>query len=135
MKDMPLSHLRGVTIYLIGPMSGYKDHNRPAFRKATEVLRRHDLNVVSPDELDEVDPLHTEDGKEPSWEEYLARDLPWVCRAEVGVALPGWRDSRGARLETTVLGQLGRDVWDLNIKDRTITRVEKYSLPVPVFKI
>lgn len=125
-----LSLLTGKRVYVLGPMTGYDDHNRPAFREATTLLRAVGVRVISPDELDERDPAEG-----TTWADYLARDLAWVSRCEAGVALPGWRLSKGAALETCVLNTLGRPVYGLSVKARTLTRIRPEQLPTPVFDI
>lgn len=89
-------------------MSGYPDDNRPAFRKAAALLRKQGFKVTSPDELDERDPAHG-----TAWSDYLRRDIPWVLKAEMGVFLPGWRESKGAQLEAMILTTLGCPIFEL----------------------
>lgn len=115
-------------VYILGPMTGIKDDNRPAFRKAAETLRKMGAEVVSPDELDLLDPLP--EGTR-TWADYLRRDLPWVVQAEAGAALPGWRNSKGATLEATILNALGRPVFEL--RGEQLVQVEPEALPRPSY--
>jgi nucleoside 2-deoxyribosyltransferase len=101
--------LNGEIIYITGPMTGYKDDNRPAFRDAAKKLRKHGAKVISPDELDELDPVKGE----KTWESYLARDIKHLSEATMGVALPGWKHSRGSLFEIFILKTLGKPVLDL----------------------
>lgn len=129
MIRLPLFHLAGKKAYTLGPMTGYPDHNRPAFRRAKDILRGADVRVLCPDELDTHDPIDTED-----WADYLVRDIRWVIQADAAVALPGWRESKGATLEATILGQLGRPVFEL-VKDRrewVLSPVEPDQMPFPI---
>ena len=114
-------------VYILGPMTGYPDENRPAFRAAAKMLRSMGAVVISPDELDEMYPIH-----EPNWEKYLRRDLPFVAKATVGVALPGWRASRGATLEATVISQLGGPIYELR-DGMPGFLFRPRSLPVPAY--
>lgn len=91
-------------------MTGYKDENRPAFRRASEVLRGLGMNVISPDELDQLDPVTA---PKPGWSDYLRRDIGHVRHATSCVLLPGWRASRGARLEVAILNTLGCPIFEL----------------------
>jgi hypothetical protein len=112
------------TCYVLGPMTGYHDENRPAFKAATEILRRANYDVISPDELDEIDPV------EITWENCLRRDLAYLRLAGFGVALPGWEKSRGARLEATILHALGAPIFAL--VDGQLKRIPDASLPTIV---
>lgn len=128
-----VSELSGHRVYLMGPMTGYEDFNRPAFRRMTELLREQGVRVTSPDELDTTDPVSA---ASPEWADYLARDLRWLVLAEAGVALPGWEESRGARLEAAVLGALGRPVYETASGPTTnplIQRVAVSRLPTVSF--
>jgi hypothetical protein len=101
--------LKGETVYITGPMTGYADHNRPAFRKVATKLRKLGAVVISPDELDETDPIKGEE----TWEAYLARDIRHLSDATMGVALPGWKHSRGSLFEIFILKTLGKQVIEL----------------------
>lgn len=106
------------TVYILGPMTGYPDFNRPAFKAMTDQLRARGFEVISPDELDDTAPAKGE-----QWADYLARDLQFVAKAHMGVALAGWRESRGATLEATILNTLGRPVMEMNH--------EGHLIPIP----
>lgn len=93
-------------VYILGPMTGYPEDNRPAFKAAKEQLRRDGFRVTCPDELDTADPADGED-----WIALMRRDIPHLLIVEGGVALPGWRNSRGATLEATILRALGKPVF------------------------
>ena len=95
------------TCYILGPMTGYPDDNRPAFRQTAEELRRLGYEVISPDELDQTHPIPNAPDHATAWAEYLKRDIPHLLKADFAVALSGWRESKGAMLEATILGELG----------------------------
>jgi hypothetical protein len=89
-----------VKLYLAGPMTGYTEHNFPAFRQAAERLRSLGYDVLSAHEV-----LH--DGKPGdqaglSWTRYLRDDLVELLRCDAIAVLPGWTASKGARLEMNV---------------------------------
>ncbi len=96
-------------IYLFGPMSGIPEFNFPAFNEAAKILRGLGHQVINPAELD--DPDH-QPGSMP-WAWYLARDLREMLTCDTLVALPGWRRSKGARLEHHVGAELGKDIYEL----------------------
>lgn len=76
-------------VYLSGPMSGLPDYNRPAFYAAAARLRAMGYEVVSPAEQPE----------RPSWDEYMRHDIALMMGCRSIVMLPGWWQSRGARIE------------------------------------
>lgn len=86
-------------VYISGPMTGHEDHNFPAFNDAAEVLRIAGFEVENPAEKGIIE--------EWSWEDYLRYDLAKLVECEAIHLLPGWRSSRGARLEAYVAGELG----------------------------
>jgi len=96
-----------MTIYLAGKMSGEPAHNYPAFHAAASDLRARGFHVVSPAEL------HADFETNPkSYENYLRADLIALLGTAAVVALPGWGQSNGARLEVTVARALGMLVWE-----------------------
>lgn len=101
-------------VYIAGPMSGLPQHNFPAFDAAAADLRSRGFEVISPAELDDpedrVKALASPDGSlgndrfDKTWGDFLARDVKLLAddNIEAIFVLPGWMDSRGARLETFV---------------------------------
>jgi hypothetical protein len=90
-------------IYVAGPMTGLPEFNFPAFDAAAERLRADGWIVENP----------TVNGadKSLSWDWYLRRALEQVVRCNAIALLPGWADSRGARLELDVALGLGMGVY------------------------
>jgi len=118
--------------YIAGPMSGIPAFNFPAFHAAAAALRAAGYDVVSPAETDPEDvaaaAMASKDGKPMSgvsetWGDALARDVKMladgvvvavspiyedgtqdVTRASIdGICfLPGWENSKGARVEAFV---------------------------------
>ena len=89
-------------VYLAGPMRGHPDLNFPAFHAATLDLTDRGYDVWSPAAQGLAD--------DSSFEACMAVDLPEVVRADAVVVLPGWQDSQGARIETTVAWRLDKPV-------------------------
>lgn len=112
-------------VYILGPMTGYEKNNRPAFRKAARTLRDLGFRVISPDELDQTHPA-----KGKTWADFMARDIPHLAKASMGVALPGWRHSKGATMEACILNQLGRSVVELD--EQALRPVPPSELPIIV---
>lgn len=97
-------------VYIAGPMSGYPDHNFPAFHAAAAAWRLAGHQVISPAELDDPTKSHEELAKVP-WDWYLRRDLAELVKAEAIVVLEGWEGSRGASLEVSTARGLGMPVY------------------------
>jgi hypothetical protein len=87
-------------------MTGLPDLNYPAFMKAAKALRKAGYKVVNPAELDGDEPCST-------WVECLRRDLRWLTICQGIATLPGWKKSKGAKLEIHVGRELGMPVKSL----------------------
>lgn len=91
-------------IYLAGPMTGLPEHNFPAFHAAAAVLRERGHQVVSPAEVNAADV-----GKW-AWEQFMRVDLALLVKCERIAMLPGWQQSKGAKLEHHVATEIGMPV-------------------------
>lgn len=78
-------------IYIAGPMSGLPDLNFPAFHAAAIQLRARGFEAVNPAE---INPDH----KMP-WHICMRRDIAQLVTCDGVALLPGWRKSKGARVE------------------------------------
>jgi hypothetical protein len=86
-------------IYLSGPMSNLPELNFPAFHAAAVSLRASGYEVINPAEIT-TDP-------DANWEDCLRLDIAQLVTC-VGIALlPGWENSRGAKLEKHIAEALG----------------------------
>ena len=92
-------------IYLAGPMSGLPDLNFPAFHAAAARLRAAGHDVVNPAEIN-PDPG-------AAWAQCMRADIAQLVTCEAIALLPGWEQSRGARLEHHIATQLGMRVVSL----------------------
>lgn len=92
-------------LYLAGPMTGIENWNFPAFNQATERLRAQGHEVINPAE-NEGDPDIL------TWADFIRIDIGHVLDVDAVAVLPGWRQSRGARLETTIADALGLPILD-----------------------
>jgi Domain of unknown function (DUF6378)/Domain of unknown function (DUF4406) len=118
-----------MNVYISGPMTGYPDHNFTAFEEAeirvlenVESTDDEPVNVFSPHSFD-----MNEDGSvdhaalaEKPWADFLRRDLNILTSMKFHriYVLPGWLDSKGARLEVHVASQLGASIWDIETLKR-----------------
>lgn len=118
-------------LYVAGPMTGFPQFNIPQFDAAARLLREQGHDVVSPAELDNPETraaaLASPDGAPGSgsangetWGDFLARDVKLLADdgIEGVVVLPGWRRSRGARLETFVASAMcGLPILSVHVHD------------------
>lgn len=81
--------------YIAGPMTGYPDHNYPAFHKAAAEMRALGWEVINPAEN------HGGRTDLPR-EEYFRTDIPQLISCDAVCMLPGWENSEGARLEFAI---------------------------------
>ncbi|WP_087864022.1 DUF4406 domain-containing protein [Comamonas thiooxydans] len=91
-------------IYIAGPMSGLPDFNYPAFHAAAAVLRTQGHHVENPAE-----------NPRPAcgtWQGYMRMSLRQIAACDCLYMLPGWRGSRGARIEHGLALDLGLEVHD-----------------------
>ena len=91
-------------IYLAGPMSGLPDFNYPAFHAAAAVLRAQGHHVENPAE----NPAPTCG----TWQGYMRMSLRQIAACDCLCMLPGWRASRGARIEHGLALDLDLEVVD-----------------------
>jgi len=95
-------------VYLSGPMSGYAEHNFPAFHRWAGELRAAGFEVVNPAELNPKPGL--------SWEECLRVDIRELCSCAAIALMPGWEASKGANLELHLAHRLGMEVMHLPMR-------------------
>jgi hypothetical protein len=86
-------------IYIAGPMSGLPLNNHPAFHKAAKHFRGLGHRVENP--ADNNLPAGS------SWESYMRLAIRQLLRCEQIALLPGYENSRGAKLEWHIAQQLG----------------------------
>lgn len=93
--------------YIIGPVSGHKDRNQPAFEQARLRLEKATNSMC--------DIPHDLIPEEASWETAMlisinkltGRSFPSMAPTFRIALLPGWEDSRGASFEKKVADNCG----------------------------
>ena len=93
------------TLYVAGPMTGLPEFNYPAFNAAAKMLRGFGYVVLNPVDAEDHNPTP---GTPQEWDWYMRHALRMVLDAEGLALLPGWENSRGARLEVQVAQSLGQ---------------------------
>ena len=115
--------------YVSGPMTGYPGDNRGEFAKVTAALRAAGHQVTDPTEMDMVynSPGDVGDGTpSPLWRMFLARDVSIILSSQFDrvMTLPGWRRSRGARLEIMAAVLCGTKTVDENRQQVRVTAID-----------
>ncbi|EME5675778.1 TPA: DUF4406 domain-containing protein [Escherichia coli] len=87
-------------IYIAGPMTGYKDHNRTAFSMAAMKLKSAGYTALNPAILP--------DGL--SQQQYMSICIPMLMCADAIYLLDGWEESAGARAEYAMALKLNMPV-------------------------
>jgi hypothetical protein len=87
-------------LYLSGPMTGVENFNHELFNKVAAEFRMVGFEVCSPSEFFDGDTSRER-------EEYMREAFKYLLEADTVVILPGWEQSKGARIEITVAQELG----------------------------
>ena len=90
-------------LYIAGPMTGLPEFNFPAFDAAEDVIRAAGFDTRNPARHGAGDPGQT-------WADYMRRDIPDLLACDGIALLPGWENSRGARLEVYIADALGMPI-------------------------
>lgn len=91
-------------LYLAGPMSGYPDHNFPAFNAEAARLRALGYEVVNPAELN-LDVDHSQ-AQAVVWRACMRKDIHKLIECDGIAMMEGWQFSRGASLEYQIAAGL-----------------------------
>ena len=97
-------------IYIAGPMTGLPEFNYPAFNRAATALRAKGYHVENPAD-NPVPPCGT-------WKGYMRMAIAQLVTCDTVVLLPGWRESKGAKVEHQLALDLDLDVlnpWILEV--------------------
>lgn len=90
-----------MNVYISGPMTGHDNLNFPAFFEAEERLRCEGHNPINP-------------ARHPqglSYQEYINLDLETIAiMADALLMLPGWEQSKGAKLERELAEKLKLEI-------------------------
>lgn len=89
-------------VYIAGPMTGLPGYNYAAFNAEAARLRQLGFAVENPAE-NPAPPCDT-------WLAYMRLAIAQLVRCDAVALLPGWRDSRGARVEEGLARSLGLQV-------------------------
>ena len=93
-------------VYIAGPMTGLPEYNLPAFAAAANQLAALGHDPVNPGRRGVIEG-HT-------WRDYMRAALADLITCDGVALLPGWEESRGARLEVHVAAELAMPVDSLD---------------------
>ena len=87
-------------IYLSGPMTGLPKFNYPEFDRVAAILRAQGCFVYNPAETVDFEPR-----------KHFTEYTSFIClEADKLVMLPGWKNSKGARIEHDLAEYIGVDI-------------------------
>lgn len=92
--------IKGNTVYISGPMSGWDHNNALAFKVRATKLRDKGFSVISPPELDQME------GKPISYQAAMRRDFKALTDCDYISVLDGAGSSVGATSEIAVAAKL-----------------------------
>jgi hypothetical protein len=85
-------------LYIAGPMTGIESRNFPAFDQADKFFRQKGYEVINPAILAGSDVPDT-GVHSKHYFDMLKRDIRLLVECDAIAMLPGWQNSKGARLE------------------------------------
>jgi hypothetical protein len=86
-------------LYIAGPMTGKEDFNHEMFHKVTREFRQVNFEVCNPAEYFDGDTTRPR-------KDYMRESVKYLLEADTIVLLPGWEESKGARLEAAIATEL-----------------------------
>jgi len=113
-----------LTIYISGPMRGYKNYNFPAFHYAEEDLEGDGWTVLSPASHDVSEGFDTETPEHKltneDMERWIRRDIDMVLEADCICLLEGWENSSGAKVELAIAQFAGKNIYQYTVGEGLI---------------
>jgi Domain of unknown function (DUF4406) len=97
---------RKIRVYICGPISGIPEHNKPAFDAMESELRSLGLEPINP----HLTCAHIKREFYPTdkdhWQACMRADIRELMRADMITLLPGWENSKGAKIEIALAREL-----------------------------
>lgn len=90
-------------IYISGRITGIELHAEQLFDKAEKMLVDMGYDVVNPMKLP-----HEHDQE---WKDFMKEDIKHLMQCDIIYMLPNYSDSRGARIELFLAGELSMTVY------------------------
>lgn len=98
------------TIYIAGPMTGQPSFNYPAFFAAAAAWEALGWQVHNPAVHDAIDADQMDPDEARA--KFMRQDIEWVMDSDAIAVLPGWWNSKGARVEVAIANVLLLPVHD-----------------------
>ena len=102
-------------VYISGPISGRPAEEwRAEFNAAERKLAEQGHTVENPVSISgSVERLCENGGRKPSYGDYMRMDLYILLSCDAIAMLPGWLQSKGARIELSVAEACGLEVMEV----------------------
>lgn len=124
------------TVYIAGPMRGYVNYNFDAFHSAAKLGRSLGWRVISPAEMDLEDKVgeyerpHGGELSQDIMRELTLKDVTQIAEKCDAIALlPGWENSRGAKLEVAVALSIGLTILNALSFEPLNAQIKGYEVP------
>ena len=110
-------------LYVIGPVTGIEDDNRPAFEVARDALEEAGYEVEIP---------HDTIPTSAEWHEAMVMSIKAMMRCDGVCAISGWRKSLGAEFEHYLAGVVRLpakplDEWLMGVDERPLLSCNRRS--------
>jgi len=100
-----------IKIYIAGPMTCYENYNYPAFFDMEEKLEKLKLVPINPawssGRTLEKALIDLDKNPDTRWQDYIRKGIALLSNCDSICLLPGWQQSKGARLEFQIAQSLG----------------------------
>lgn len=107
--------------YLAGPMTGIENYNFPAFEEAARQLRERNLEILSPHEIDHGETQETRGSLD--YKTYIKAGLDLLLSCDAIILLPGWYNSRGCIMETSIANTLEYPIYNYDIDTQILSKL------------
>lgn len=85
-------------------MTGIPEFNYPAFEAAEKIVSAAGYEPVSPHRAPKLE----------TWKDYMRYDIKLLMDCDAIAMLPGWVNSKGAKLEFEIAHALGLNIWGIH---------------------
>ena len=105
--DLLRQHFNVMKVYVCGPITGLPNMNREAFASAAKQLQDLGHQPVNPHETCATIVQEHTGTSDELWQKCMRADIRELMTCDCLVLLPGWHESKGAKLELELAMRLG----------------------------